>query len=75
MSTAAAVTIVLKNGHTRAANIGFITSEAIMGKAKPNLVFNIEFEWNMHQKYRLKCCPDMERMSNTWDPFYFYDKH
>ena len=21
------------------------------------------------------CCPDMERMSNTWVPFYFTDKH
>jgi hypothetical protein len=57
-----------------------------MGKPKPKLVPNIEFEWvesggifgrpiEYARKTRLKCCPDMERMSNTWGPFYFYDKH
>lgn len=56
-----------------------------MDKAKPKLVLDIEFEWvdkggifartEYARKSRLKCCPDMERMSNTWGPHWLYDKH
>ena len=41
-----------------------------MGKAKPELKLDVEFEWvdnaECARKSRLKCCPDMERISNTW---------
>ena len=56
-----------------------------MGKAKPKLIVNTEFEWvnqggifpriEYARKSGLKSCPDMERMSHTWCPPYFFDKY
>ena len=55
-----------------------------MGKPKLKLILDIEFEWvqpggiytreEYVLKSRLKCCPDMERMSYTCGPFYLTDK-
>jgi len=56
-----------------------------MAKSKPRLILATEFEWiktpgceheeEYKRKSRLRCYPNMERISNTLGAFYFTDKY